>query len=78
MTLGTTYSPRVPAGGALSYKLWPVFTYSNGYWEVYRRFEGNLEVPMGILLIYLLNNYFIEVNDFKTNIVSLPLGLTNE
>ena len=26
--------------GAKSYKLWPVLTYSNGYWEVYRRFQG--------------------------------------
>ena len=41
MSLGTTYSSEVPLGGAASYKLWPVFTYSNGYWEVYRRFQGN-------------------------------------
>ena len=41
MSLGTTYSPAVPVGGAASYKLWPVFTYSNGYWEVYRRFQGD-------------------------------------
>ena len=34
------YSPTVPGGGAASYKLRPVFTYSNGYWEVYRRFQG--------------------------------------
>ena len=39
MSLGTTYSPAVPVGGAASYKLWPEFTYSNGYWEVYRRFS---------------------------------------
>ena len=39
MSLGTTYSPTVPVGGATSYKLWPVLTYSNGYWEVYRRFQ---------------------------------------
>ena len=37
-----TYSPAFPGGGAASYKLWPVFTYSNGYWEVYRRFSGGL------------------------------------
>ena len=41
MSLGTTYSPAVPVGGAASYKLWPVFTYSNSYWEVYRRFQGD-------------------------------------
>ena len=35
MSLGPTYSPTVPVGGAASYKL----TYSNGYWEVYRRFH---------------------------------------
>ena len=39
MSLGTTYSPTVPVGGAASYKLWPLFTYTNGYWEVYRRFQ---------------------------------------
>ena len=33
------YSPTVLGGGAASYKLWPVFTYSNGYWEVDRRFQ---------------------------------------
>ena len=37
-----TYSPAVPVGGAASYKLWPVFTYSSGYWEVYRRFQGDV------------------------------------
>ena len=41
MSLGTTYSPAVPVGGAASYKLRPVFTYSKGYWEVYRRFQGD-------------------------------------
>ena len=35
-----TYSPTVPWGGAASYKLRPVFTYNNGYWEVYSRFQG--------------------------------------
>ena len=28
-------------GGTVSYKLLPVFTYSNGYWEVHRRFQGD-------------------------------------
>ena len=37
-----TYSPKVPGGWAVSYKLRPVFTYSNGYLEVYRRFSGGL------------------------------------
>ena len=36
-----TYSPTVPGGGVASYKLQPVFTYNNGYWEVYRRFQGD-------------------------------------
>ena len=36
-----TYFPTIPGGGATSYKLWPVFTYSNGYWEMYRRFQGD-------------------------------------
>ena len=40
MSLGTTYSPSVPVGGAASYKFLPMFTYSNGYWEVYRRFQA--------------------------------------
>ena len=41
MSLGMTYSSTIPEGGAASYKLQPVFTYSNGYWEVYRRFHGD-------------------------------------
>ena len=41
MFLGMTYSPRDPGGGVASYKLQPVFTYNNGYWEVYRRFQGD-------------------------------------
>ena len=43
MSLGMTYFPTVPGGGAASYKLRPVFTYiyNNGYWEVYRRFQGD-------------------------------------
>ena len=40
MSLGMTYSPTVPVGGAASYKLRPVFTYNNGYWEVYSVFRG--------------------------------------
>ena len=40
MSLVTTYSPTAPVGGATSYKLWSVLTYSNGYWEAYRRFQG--------------------------------------
>ena len=44
MSLGMTYSPTVPGGGAASYKLQPVFKYNNGYWEVYRRFRGMLLV----------------------------------
>ena len=39
-----TYSPKVPGGGAASYKLRPVFTCNNGYWEVYRRSQGNFFV----------------------------------
>ena len=42
MSLGTTYSPAVPMGWAASYKLRPVFTNSNGYWDVYRRLEGDI------------------------------------
>ena len=47
-SLGTTYSPTVPVGGATSYKLWPVLAYSNIYWEVYRRFQGNFLVGRGV------------------------------
>ena len=39
MSLGMTYSPKVPGGGAASYKLRPVFTYNNGYWIMYRIFS---------------------------------------
>ena len=41
MSLGLTYSPTVPRGGAASYKLWPAFTYSNDYLEVYRPFQDD-------------------------------------
>ena len=44
MSLGATYSLKIPRGGATSYKLLPVFTYSNGYWEVYRRIQGNFSL----------------------------------
>ena len=44
MSLGMTYSPTVPGRGAASYKLRPVFTYNNGYWEVLRRFQGDFLV----------------------------------
>ena len=44
MSLETTYSSTVPAGGATIYKLWPVLTYSNGYWEVYRCFQEDFLV----------------------------------
>ena len=48
MSLGTTYSPTNPVGGAISYKLWRVLTYSNAYWEVYRRFQGDFLVGGGV------------------------------
>ena len=35
MSLGMTYSPTVPGGGAASCKLRPVFTYNNGYWKCF-------------------------------------------
>ena len=38
---GDDLSPTVPGGGAARHKLWPMFTYSNGYWEVYRRYQGD-------------------------------------
>ena len=44
MSFGTTYSPTIPVGGATSYKLWLVLTYSNGYWEVYRGFQEDFLV----------------------------------
>ena len=31
-------------GGATSYKHWPVLTYSNDNWEVYRRFQGRFHL----------------------------------
>ena len=48
MSLGMTYSPTVPGGGAASYKLRPVFTYNNGYWEVYSRFQGIFFLVLGV------------------------------
>ena len=47
MSLGMTYSPIVHGGGAASYKLWSFFAYSNGYWEVYIRFLGDL-IGLGV------------------------------
>ena len=38
--LGDELPPTVPGGGATSYKLWPVLTYSNAYWEVLQTFSG--------------------------------------
>ena len=43
-----TYSPTVPGRGAASYKLRPVFTYNNGYWEVYSRFQGIFFLVLGV------------------------------
>ena len=43
-----TYFPTVPGGGVASYKLQPVFTYNNGYWEVYRRFQGDFFLVLGL------------------------------
>ena len=40
MFLGATYSPTVPVGGATSYKLWPVLTYSNGIFGKVQTFSG--------------------------------------
>ena len=41
MSLGMTYSPTVPVGGA-------AITYSNGYWKVCRRFQGDILVGGGV------------------------------
>ena len=41
---GDDLSPTVSGGGAASYKLSPMFTYSNGYWDVYRRYQGDFLV----------------------------------
>ena len=41
MSLGMTYSPTVPDRGGLQVTNFrPVFTYNNGYWEMYSRFQG--------------------------------------
>ena len=40
MSLRMTWPPKVPGGRATSYELCPLFTYSIGYGEVYRRFSG--------------------------------------
>ena len=33
--------PNSLRGRGYKLQLWPVFTYSNGYWEVHRRFQGD-------------------------------------
>ena len=38
---GDDLLPHNPWGKGCKLQLWPVFTYSNGYWEVYRRFQGD-------------------------------------
>ena len=48
MSLGTTYFPTVTVGGATSYKPSQVLTYSNGYWEVYSRFQGDFLAGEGL------------------------------
>ena len=47
MSLGATYSPTVPMGEAASYKPWPVFTHSKGYWIVYIHFQWDFLVEWG-------------------------------
>ena len=42
MSLGMTFSPTVAGEGAASYKLWPLFTYSNGYLGSVQAFSGGL------------------------------------
>ena len=44
ISLGTIYSPTVPVEPTASYKLWPVFAYSIGSWEMYTRFQGDFSV----------------------------------
>ena len=48
MSLGNAYSPIVPVGGTTIYKLLPVPTHSNGYMEVYRRFQEDILVGGGV------------------------------
>ena len=60
MSLGTTYSPAVPVGGAASYKLWPVFTYSNGYWWVYWCFQFFFILAGRVEGEVMLENIFME------------------
>ena len=51
MSLGVNYSHTVAGGGAASDKVWPVCytlkSYSNGYWELYNRFQGDT-VGLGV------------------------------
>ena len=49
MSLGTTYSPTVPVGGATSYKSDQCLHIdSNGYLEVYRRFQRDFLIGGGV------------------------------
>ena len=50
MSLGMTYSLTVPGGGAASYKFRQVFTYNNGYWEVYSHFQGIFFLVLRVVL----------------------------
>ena len=66
MSLGTTYSPTVPVGGATSYKLRPVLTYSNGYLEVYRHFQGDFLAGGGVEFRELsLEEFFMGEENFR-------------
>ena len=60
MSLGMTYSPTVPGGGAASYKLRPVFTYNNGYWEVYSVFRVFLVLGVGLREVSYVGGSFLE------------------
>ena len=44
LTEMTSSSALLSDRGATSYRLRPVLTYCNGYWEVYRRFQGHFLV----------------------------------
>ena len=76
-----TYPPTVPGGGVASYKLQPVFTYNNGYWEVYRRFQGDFfgfggrveggGYVGGSLLGKICHGAKIQLKGRRTNLVTL-------
>ena len=58
---GDDLLPHSPWGGAASYKLRPVFTYNNGYWEVYRRFQGDfLVLGVGLRVGGYVGGSFLE------------------